>query len=82
MVAGTRIIRTSVASMNTADARPMPNSFSTRRSPSTNDPNTHTMIAAAAVMTRAVPARPLTMAWVLLPVANQVSRIRATRQTS
>jgi hypothetical protein len=45
--------------MRIAAARPNPKMSSTRSgSPMTNDPNTHTMIAAAAVITRAVVARP------------------------
>ena len=57
-MAGTSTSRTTVASMNTANARPKPTSFSTRRSESTKLPNTQIMIAAAAVMSRAVLARP------------------------
>ncbi len=82
MVAGTSTIRTSVASMNTALARPRPNSLSTRMSPSTNEPKTHTMIAAAAVMTRAVPARPSATEVALLPVRSHSSRTRDSRKTS
>ena len=44
IVAGTSTMRTIVASMSTATARPSPNSFSDRSSPSTNAENTHTMI--------------------------------------
>ena len=51
-------MRTIVASTSTATARPRPNSFSDRSSPSTNAENTHTMISAAAVITRAVAASP------------------------
>ena len=58
MVAGTRTMRTMVASSSTATARPRPNSLSWRSSPSTKLPKTQTMISAAAVMTRAVTARP------------------------
>ena len=58
IVAGTSTRRTTVASMNTANASPKPISFSTRRSESTKLPNTQIMIAAAAVMRRAVFARP------------------------
>ena len=54
IVAGTRTIRTSVASMSTATASPRPISLSDRTSATTKLPNTQTMIAAAAVMTLAV----------------------------
>ena len=58
IVAGTSTIRTMVASISTADDRPSPTSFSTRTLPRMKLPKTHTMIAAAAVMTRAVEAKP------------------------
>src|SRR5207249_4326748 len=48
IVDGTSTMRTTVASMKIAVARPRPSSFSTRRSPRTNDKNTAIMIAAAA----------------------------------
>jgi uncharacterized cupin superfamily protein len=48
----------------------------------TNAANTATMIAAAAVMTRPVLARPPRMACSLLRVRSQTSRIRLTRKTS
>ena len=82
MTAGTSSIRITVASMRIAAAMPIPMTFKAMSVLGMNAANTAIMIAAAAVMTRAVPARPLTMAWVLLPVASQVSRIRATRKTS
>ena len=44
--------------------------------------NTATMIAAAAVMTRPVPASPSRIARPLSPVRSQASRIRLTRNTS
>ena len=82
MVAGTRIIRTSVASMKIAAANPRPNSLITRSPPNTNDPNTHTMIAAAAVMTRAVCARPSATASPLSCVLSNSSLIRLNRKIS
>jgi len=82
MVAGTRIMRTSVASTRTAVARPMPNTLRMRRSPSTKLPNTQTMIAAAAVMTRAVAARPSATAVALSFVFSHSSRILDSRNTS
>ena len=82
IVAGTSTIRTSVASTNIAVARPMPNILRNTWSPSTNEPNTHTMIAAAAVMTRAVSARPSATEVALSPVRAYSSRIRDSRKTS
>ena len=58
MIAGTRTSRTMVASMKIALARPIPMSLRPTWSASANAPNTATMIAAAAVITRAVAARP------------------------
>jgi len=83
IVAGTRTIRTSVASTRTAVARPRPNSFSTRiGSLMMKDPNTQTMIAAAAVITRAVAASPSGTAVALSPVRRNSSRMRESRNTS
>ena len=82
MVAGTSTIRTIVASMKMAVASPRPISLSTRRSPRTNDMNTAIMIAAAAVMTRAVEARPSATAVALSPLTRYSSRIRDSRNTS
>ena len=59
IIDGTSTMRTRVASTKTAVARPSPNTLRTRSgSPITNDPKTQTMMAAAAVMTRAVLASP------------------------
>ena len=58
IVAGTSTMRTMVASISTAIARPRPNSLSWRSSPRAKAANTQNMISAAAVMTRAVAARP------------------------
>src|ERR1019366_7391573 len=59
MTAGTSIIRTTVASTSTATARPRPNTSRIRSgSPITNDAKTHTMMAAAAVMIRALLTSP------------------------
>ena len=69
MVAGTRIIRTTVASTRTATARPRPNVLMIGSSPSTNDEKIKTMMVAAAVMTRpvrrrrAILARPFPAEW-------------------
>ena len=46
------------ASRNTAEARPTPNSLIVTLSPRMKEPNTQTMIAAAAVITRPVAASP------------------------
>jgi hypothetical protein len=51
-------------------------------SPSTKLPNTHTMISAAAVMTRAVLARPSATARALSWVRSYSSRTRDSRNTS
>src|SRR4029077_4964659 len=53
IVAGTITSRTMVASMKTAAARPKPINLIERRSATMKLANTHTMIAAAAVITRA-----------------------------
>ena len=59
IVDGTSTIRTIVASMSTATARPRrPNIFRDRSSPSTKAANTQNMFSAAAVVTRAVIVRP------------------------
>ena len=56
--AGSSTQRTTIASRNTAAARPKPNSLIARSSPSMNDRNTQIMIAAAALITRPVKAIP------------------------
>ena len=58
IAAGTSTIRTTVASMAIATASPIPKRLTTRWSLSTKVRKTTTMIAAAAVITRAVFARP------------------------
>ena len=83
MIDGTRTMRTMVASTKTATARPSPNTSSTRTgSLITNDPKTHTMMAAAAVMSRPVLASPSATATVLTPRRRHSSRIRDSRNTS
>ena len=82
MVAGTRTMRTRVASMSTATARPTPNSLPFGSSPRTKAPNTLIMISAAEVITRAVLDRPRTTASWLSPVATYSSRTRDRRNTS
>ena len=58
MVAGTRIVRTIVASMKTATARPKPICCSGPSRPAANPVNTATMIRAAPVMIPAVVRSP------------------------
>ena len=82
MTAGTSSIRTIVASMKMADAMPMPITLRTMSGLGMKAAKTATMIAAAAVMTRPVPARPSRMARWLSRVRSQASRIRLTRNTS
>ena len=82
MVEGTITIRMRVASMKMALANPMPNSLMMMLSPSTNDRKNVHMMAAAAVMTRAVADRPSATAWALSPVRRYSSRIRDSRKTS
>ena len=62
MIAGTRTLRITNASIATADAKATPNSLIVRLPPSANEPNTQIMIVAAAVITRPVEARPWTTA--------------------
>ena len=71
-----------VASMRMAAAMPMPMTLRKISGLGMKAAKTATMIAAAAVMTRAVEASPLTTAALLSPVRSHASRIRATRKTS
>lgn len=82
MTAGTSTIRTMVASIRTAAARPSPICLTETFAPSMTDRNTTTMIAAAAVMTRAVLARPVLTAPVVSAVRTYSSRIADNRKTS
>ena len=79
---GTITKRMSVASMKIALANPIPNSLMMMLSPSTNDKKNVHMIAAAAVITRAVAESPSATAWPLLPVRRYSSRMRDSRNTS
>ncbi len=58
MAAGTMMVRTTVASMRTATARPKPICWNTTSSPVAIPPNTQTMMAAAPVMMLPVRPRP------------------------
>lgn len=82
MVAGTISMRIKVASSSTATARPRPNILRTRSSSRTNEPNTTTMMAAAAVITRAVAARPSATDSTASLVRAYSSRTRDSRNTS
>ena len=80
--AGTSTIRTSVASTKIAVASPMPTTLPTASSPSTKARNTEIMMSAAAVMTRAVAAKPSATAVALSLVRTYSSRTRESRNTS
>ena len=82
MVAGTSTTRTTVASMNTAVARPRPNILMTGSTLSTKAAKTLIMMSAAEVMTRAVEAMPSTTATSLSPRRRYSSRTRLSRNTS
>lgn len=82
IVAGTSTMRTMVASMKTAMARPSPKVLMIGSSPSTKDRKIVTMMAAAAVITRAVAARPSATAVALSPERSYSSRTRDSRNTS
>jgi hypothetical protein len=71
-----------VASSRMAVARPVPMSFTVRSFSRMNVPKTNTMIAAAAVMTLAVAARPSATEVRLSPVRCHSSRTRDSRNTS
>ncbi len=82
MVAGTSTMRTTVASMSTAVARPRPNILIMGSSPSTKAANTLIMMSAAEVMTRAVAEMPSITASVLSRRCRYSSRTRDSRKTS
>ena len=82
MTAGTSTSRTTVASTKDrgrqADAHQLEEHLAAQH----ERPNTATMIAAAAVITRAVRARPWDDRLAVLPRARYSSRIRERRNTS
>ena len=82
MTAGTRTIRTSVASSRIAAASPTPNSFRNTSGAARKARKTTTMIAAAAVITRAVFASPSATARRTLRSFRYSSRILEIRKTS
>ena len=83
MSAGTRTERMITASIRTAEARPRPKSLMIRSSPSMKEAKTVTMIAAAAVITRPVRARPrVTASDGVVASLSHSSWIRDIRKTS
>ena len=86
MNAGTKTIRTNVASASTASVRPTPNIRMNDTWAAMSAANEIDMISAAAVTTRPVRATPkATLSSLSAPVrrdASQNSRIRDTRNTS
>ena len=82
MMAGTNRQRTMVASTATAVERPTPNILTIALSDKMNDPNTVTMIRAAAVTSRPVSASPRRTATTMSPLRSQCSRKAVSRNTS
>ena len=82
MIAGTRNIRTIVASSSSAMSRPKARYFIITRSENTNAPATTARTSAAAVMSRPVVAVPIRMASVVDIPRSRASTIRETRNTS
>jgi hypothetical protein len=80
--AGPTIIRTTVASMNTATASVKPSIWTTRKLPTVNAVKTAIIIAAALVMSPAVRAKPSITADLSDRPRRRSSRTRATRNTS
>ena len=75
-------MRTTVASMRIATARPRPSIFSDGIGLATKLRKTTTMISAAEVTTRPVPARPRATDSALSPVRSYSSLMRESRKTS
>ena len=82
MIAGTRNIRTMVASSNRAISRPKARYFIITRSENTNAPATTARTRAAAVISRPVVAVPMRIASVVDMPRSRASTIRDTRKTS
>ena len=82
IVEGTRIIRTMVASTNTATVNPTANILTSTSDDSRNAANTLIMMSAADVITLAVAASPSTTLRWLSPVRTNSSRTRLSRNTS
>ena len=79
---GTRIIRTTEASISTAKAMPIASIFTVGSMSSTKLAKTTTMMAAAVVMTRAVLPIPMATLRCGSPVATHASCTRDSRKTS
>lgn len=82
VVAGTRRVRTMVASTMTATARPTPSCLMARTSPAAHPANTTTMSRAAEVMMRPVRWRPRATASSVSPVWSWISLTIDRRKTS
>jgi hypothetical protein len=82
MTAGTRIIRTTDASISTATAMPIASILTADWSLRTKLKNTTTMMAAAVVITRAVLPMPIATLRCASPVFAQASCTRESRNTS
>ena len=82
MIAGTRNIRTIVASSNSAMRRPNARYFIITRSENTNAPATTASTRAAPVMSRPVVAVPMRIASAVDMPRARASTIRDTRNTS
>ena len=81
MAAGTMMVRTTVASMKIATARPKPICWNITSSPPAMPANTHTMMAAAPVMMPAVRPTPKATASRVSPVWSKRSLMRLMRNT-
>ena len=82
MIAGTRNMRTIVASNNSAIRRPNARYFIITRSENTNAPATTASTSAAPVISRPVVAVPIRIASVVDIPRSRASTIRETRNTS
>ena len=82
MMAGTRNIRTTVASSSSAISRPNARYFIITRSENTKAPATTASTSAAAVIRRPVVAVPIRIASVVDMPRSRASTMRDTRKTS
>ena len=82
MMAGTRNIRTTVASSSSAMSRPNARYFIITRSENTNAPATTASTKAAPVISRPVVAVPIRIASAVDMPRSRASTIRDTRNTS
>ena len=81
MTAGSRIPRTTVASINTADAMPIPNILNTMIDSVAKMENTATMITAALVTTPALPLMPSMIASLVVSPRSHSSLTRLRMNT-